>query len=141
MEQGFNACDDHVEGYSVETAFRNDYVGISFRGFNELLMHRTHSVQILVDDRFHRAPSFGNVALQPADKTNIGVRVDVDFYIKKITQPGFHENENALNDDDRLRLDGNGFLCSGMGFEVVNGQRNRPVGFELSDVLDEEIRI
>ncbi len=50
-------------------------------------------------------PRSCDVALQPPQQPQVGVGVDVDLDVHLIAQPLVGEDEDALDQDDRLRID------------------------------------
>ena len=71
-------------------------------------MHRANGVQVLVDHQFGAATALGDISLQAADETDIGICIDEDFDIEKAAQLGFGEDQNSFDQDDRLRIDEDG---------------------------------
>ena len=98
-------------------------------------------LRTLIDHGLDGATPFGDVALQPADEARVGIRVHEYFDVHQPTQFSVCEDEDALDDDGVPRI---GFLAdrlAGKTREVVDRELDRPVGPELVQVVDEEVRL
>src|SRR2546428_10315652 len=103
-QQPLHSRDDRVERHLILAALRDDQVGVPLRRFDELLVHRTHRVQILLNHGFERAASRLNVAHEAAHETDVGGRIDKQLDVDPLAQLGFRENENAFDDDHPPRF-------------------------------------
>ncbi len=98
-------------------------------------------LEVLIDHGLDGATPFGDVALQPADEARVGVRVHEYFDVHQPPQFSVGEDQDALDDDGAPRI---GFLAdrlTGKAREVVDRELDRPVGPELEQVADEEVRL
>ena len=67
-----------VNGPRIVAALRNDEVGISLSGLDELLVHGLQNVQIAVDDHLCGASSLYGVALYDAYESFVRVGINED---------------------------------------------------------------
>ena len=52
-----------------------------------------------------RSPALLDVALQPSHQAQVGVGVDEDLDVHQVAQPLVGEDQDALDQDDGLRID------------------------------------
>src|ERR1051325_421701 len=102
-------------------------------------MHRANCGQVLFDDRFHGASSFRDVASQATNKTNVIRRVDENFDVELFEQARVDENQNALDDHNRLGFDRARFVQTVVSFEIVEGQFDGLAGFQSADMVNQKI--
>src|SRR5262245_17628653 len=102
-------------------------------------MHGADGVEILFDDRFDRAPTFLNVALEPADETQVVSRIHEDFDVHQLPQRGVGEDQNAFEDQYRLRLDMDRLVPARMRGKVVNRRLDRLACAQRLHVINEQI--
>ena len=74
LDERPDALDQHADGHGVETSFRNDYIRIFFRRFDELLMHRLHRCGVLRDDGLHGPSAIADVAQDTSSQAEVGTR-------------------------------------------------------------------
>lgn len=104
-------------------------------------MHGADGGEVLLDDRFGGAAAFGDVTVQTADETEVGVGVDEDFYVKQFAETHFAKDEDAFDDDDPVGLNGDGAGGAGVGGEVVNGKFDGVPFAKLLNVINEQVRV
>ena len=56
------------------------------KGFDEGAVHGAHGIEVLLDDRFGRAPAFGNIPGETAGQPEIGIGIDENFEREKFTK-------------------------------------------------------
>jgi hypothetical protein len=79
LEQRLDACNDHIHGDYVESALRNDDVGITFGRLDKIQVHGADGSEILVYDRFYGTTSFLDISLETADEADIRIGIYEDF--------------------------------------------------------------
>ncbi len=140
-DEGLDFLDDEVNADFVVGAFGEDDVGEAFGRLDELEVHGADGGHVLLDHLLHGAAALFDVALQAADEPQIGVGVHEDLDVHQFAQRGIFENQNAVNDDGRARLDAHHFRQAAVRGEVVRGAVNGFPGAQLADVLDQQRRI
>jgi len=58
-----DAGEQHFDGRLVQTAAREDHIGVALARLDELFVARAHRFQVLGDDAVGRAAALGGVAL------------------------------------------------------------------------------
>lgn len=129
---------DHVEGGSIESAFGYDDVRVALRRLDEFQVHWPDRGLILPDDRLGGPAALCKVALEPADKSQIGIGVDVDFDVEHLSERGFREYQDAFNQDDLAWVHGEGVCRPPVSGEVVDRDLDRPAVAQRSDILDQQ---
>src|SRR5262249_40708406 len=125
QEQGANSIRDHINGDRVKATFRDNHVGVTLAWLDKFHMHRTNRRQILLNHRISGAATLGNVAVEAADQTNISIGINEDFHVEQLTERMFRKDEDALDQNDRLRLDVLYLALAPMDGEIVNGNIDR----------------
>ncbi|KGT72715.1 hypothetical protein MA20_48630 [Bradyrhizobium japonicum] len=81
------------------SALRHDDIGVSFGWLDKLQMHWTHNGQILVYHRIKGASPLFNIALDPADNTDIGIGVDEYLDVHQIANARILQNQHAFQNN------------------------------------------
>lgn len=77
----FDELSEHVDGYIIVAALRDDDVGVAFAGLNELLMHGLEHSLIALNDSLCGPAAFNDVAFDDADETIVGIGINEDLHI------------------------------------------------------------
>ena len=101
-------------------------------------MRWAHGFQVLADHIFRRAAAFADIALQPADKTQIGIGIHEDFHVKQVAQLGIGKNQNTLHQNHPPRLDVDRFAGTRVGGEIIHRQLNRFPVAQRTHMLDQQ---
>src|SRR6266545_1804184 len=67
-QQPVDPRDDHVDRDGVQSAARDDDIGVALGRLDELQVHGPHRPQILIDHRFDGSTALADIALEPADE-------------------------------------------------------------------------
>ena len=102
-------------------------------------MHRLDCLPILPDDTVQRPASVIDIADDPAKNPLISVCIHKNLEIHQLDQPGFGQDENAFQDDDRIGLNPYGLLRPIVHRIVIDRHVNRPARFQLADMLTEQL--
>jgi len=62
-------------------------------------VHGAHGRYVLLDHRLHRSAPFSNVTLQPADESQVGIRVHENLDIKQFPQSWLRQDQDSLHND------------------------------------------
>src|SRR6266496_2591321 len=134
-----NLATDQVNADKVMPAFRNDYVCITFRGFDKLHMHRSDRSQILLDYRFHGASSFGNVPTQAANESDVVRSIDENFNIHLFEQTRLGKDENTFDDHNRFWLNAPRLVKPAISLEIVKRKVDSFACLQFANVVDQQI--
>ena len=92
------------DALGVLSSLRDDEIGVTLGGLNELFVHGLQHLQVSVYNHRHRAASGDGISLYVANETFIGVAINKDFQVHHLPQPLIDERHDSLDDDDGLRL-------------------------------------
>jgi hypothetical protein len=101
-------------------------------------VHRPDRGVVLIAHRGEAAAALLEVAADAAHQPDVGVGVDEDLDVELIADRGLDEDQDALDQNQRRRLDVAGLGPAGVGDEVVDRHVDRVAGLELGQVLGEE---
>ena len=90
---------------SVVPAAGEDDVGVALGGLHELVVHRAHRGEVLLDHRVDGAAAQLQVALEAADEAHVGLGVDEDLQVEEVAELRLDEEEDALDEHHVARLD------------------------------------
>ena len=107
--KAFDVFAENADTLGVLATLRNDDVGITLGGLDELLVHGLEHLQITFYDHRHGAPAVDGVALNVANEPLVGVAIDKYPEIHEIAQLLVEQCHDALDDDNRLRFHMDGF--------------------------------
>ena len=128
---------EHVEDF-VELFFAgDDDVGELFGGFDEGLMGRFDCFQILVEDAFHVASAFQDIALQTSREADVGIGIEEDLEVGDVQQIAVVESEDAFQDHDFGAGDAELALGAAVGGEIVVRNVDRFAGQHQLQVMDQ----
>src|SRR5579883_3238053 len=116
---------NQFDGDVVLAALRHDDVGVAFRRLDKGNVHRSDGGKILRDHTLHRPPTVAYIAQQPANEAQVSIGIHKDLDIEEVAQSRLHEEQDALDDQHRTRLNGDGLRRAGVSGEVVDGALNR----------------
>jgi hypothetical protein len=102
-------------------------------------VHRTYGLDILSNDVFQTSPALPDVATQTPDQPYIGVGINVDLEIEKLTQARFGEHQDSLEENHRPRFDEVSGGGSPVADEVIYGNLDRPARLEITQVMHQKI--
>src|SRR5690606_37879958 len=77
---------DHRGHGPVVVALGDDQVGVPLGGLDELEVHRTHGLEVLIQHRVLGPPPFRDVPLETAGETQVGIGVDVDLEVEPVAE-------------------------------------------------------
>ena len=140
-QEGFDFLDDEVDADFVVAAFWDDDIGEALGRLDEFHVHGADGGHPLLDDGFHGAAAFFDIALQAAHEAEVGVGIHEDFDIHQISQGAVFEDEDAFDQDGGMRLDANHIGLAAMRGKIVGGEVDRLAGAQLAEMLDEEGRL
>jgi hypothetical protein len=83
-ESPLNLGDDHLDRDGVVAAARDDHVGVTLGGLDELQMHRLHCRQILVEDFVERTSAFPRVAADASHEPDVRIGVDKHLDVAEV---------------------------------------------------------
>src|SRR6266540_5752226 len=104
-------------------------------------MHRSHSSDVLFNDRLYGPASLRNVAAQTANETNVVRRIDKDFDIQLLKQTRIGKDQYAFHDHNWLGFDRASFVEARVCLEIVDWQINRLACFQPANMVDEQVVI
>ena len=113
-----NSGKKHLESRSVETALRNDYVGVSLAWFDKSLVSGPDRLKVLIDDALRSAAAVGDVSSEAPNEPDIGRSVDKNLEVESLAQCLIPENEDSVNHDDLLGANGS-CVAAAIVFGVV----------------------
>jgi len=100
---------------------RNDHVGVSLAWLDEFQMHRLNGRQVLLDDLVEWTAPYVRVALDPANESDVCVRVDEHLHVTELADTVVDEEQDPVDDDHVCRLDPSCLVTPEMRDEVVLG--------------------
>ena len=106
----------------------DDEVGVLLRGLDELVVSRSNDLQILGDNRVHRAAPFVYIPSKSTDESNIVRGFHKKLQIDKVSYPFLEVDHYSLDDNQLFRLNRNRLLQTPMMDKVIPGQLD---GFEM----------
>jgi len=119
LQSSLNLSDDHLDGDRVVSTARHDYIRIPFARLDKLAMHRLNCRQILLDDFIERPAAHVNVALDPADQSDVGIGIHEHFHVAQIADPLVNEEKNSVDDHNVSGLDSGALGPPKVGDEIV----------------------
>jgi hypothetical protein len=90
------------------SAARNNHIRVALARLDEFIVHRLNCREVLFEDLVERPSAHVYIPLDAADEPDVRVRVDEDFHVTQIADPGVDEEENAVDDHDVRRL----YVCA-----------------------------
>lgn len=121
-QEPLDASDNHIQGDCVVPTFGDDHICIALGRLYKFEMHRANRVHVLLDHGLGRAAALRDVPIQAADKSQVRIGVDENFYIEEFSQVGFREDKDALHDDDIVGFYWDKLVGAGVSFEIVDRQ-------------------
>lgn len=128
----------HIERDIIAAAVE-DNVGEGLRRFDVEVVHGLDGGEVLVDDALEASAALADVARDAAQDALVGVGFDVDLDVEEISEACVLENQDALDDDDAARPDGDGLFRARVLREVVGRAGDSPSGAQFLEVMDEEV--
>ena len=122
----------------VLSPLRNDEVGKTLRGFDELLVHGLEHLEVAVDDHLGRTSPFLRVTPHDANEPLVGVGIHENLQVHEVAQPGIPQRHDALDDDDLAGLHVDRLLQSVADEEAVGGLLDGLALAQVFHLLDEE---
>jgi hypothetical protein len=142
VEPTLDCSEDHLYGDGVLAAPREDDVGVSLTGLHELLVHRAHCCQILLQDFLQRPVTFGHVALDPSHEADVRVGIDEHLHITQRPDTLVHEQKvspsTTITSAAVIRF---GARAPQVRREVVHGFFDRLAPRQRPEVRHEQIEI
>ena len=127
--------DQHFKSNGVLSALRDDHVGTALARLYELLVHRFYGRQVLRHNAVQGTAALFYIAQDPAENPHVRIGIDKDFDVHQIAEILLNEEENALEHDNRGRMDQNRFIRAVMHGIIVNRHLDGLSGFQLENVL------
>jgi len=121
LQSPLNLSDDHLDSDRIVSAPRHDNVSVPLARLDELEVHRLYRRQVLLDYLVERSSSFVGVALDATNEANVGIRVDEDFDITKVSQAVVHEQQDSVDHHHVGGFDARRLRAAQMGDEIVLG--------------------
>jgi hypothetical protein len=125
----------------VLATFRDDDVYKAPARLDKLLMHRTDRFKILLDHRIQRAAPLAYIAPEPANTTNIGVRIHEDFQIEKVAQSRILKDQDSLHDHNGPGIDTSRLLAPHMRGKIIRWLLDRLMAPKGIDVPDQKVEV
>jgi hypothetical protein len=94
----------------------------------------------LRDDRIHRPSALGDISLQPAQESQIGVGVHKDLDIEEIAQGAVDKYQDPLDENDGTRLDAPQLRPPRMVGKIVRGHIDGAIGAQIHEMRNQKIR-
>ena len=138
---GPHALDDHVQRHQIVPALGDDHVRAALGGLHEGLVHGLDGAQVLIDDALETPAAIPHIAHDAAQDAHVRVRVHKDLDIHLVAELAVFIDQDALDDDDAGRLDGNGLLRAVMDGVVVDRALDALARLELLEMLDKHVRV
>ena len=98
-------------------------------------MHRFYGRQVLRYNAVQGTAALFYIAQDPAENPHVRIGIDKDFDVHQIAEILLNEEENALEHDNRGRMDQNRFIRAVMHGIIVNRHLDGFSGFQLENVL------
>ena len=129
----------HLDRLGVLAAVGNDDVGVPFARLDESLVHRLDSRQVLGDHAVQRAAALFDIPEDAAEDALIGIGVHINFVIEQLAQFRLCEGQDALDDENRSRLDVLHFITAVVVAVIVDRAVDGFALFQFLEMLDEKI--
>ena len=131
-----DAAYDEIERHGVFAALRHDDVGVLLRRLHVLFVHGLDGVLPLLHNAAHRAAALFGVAQHAPGKTHVGVGIHKHADVHEIGERRIGEDQYALDQDDRARLDLDGLAAAVVHLEVVHRAMDRAPLLQKAQMLD-----
>ena len=122
-------------------AFGNDDVGMTSGRLDKLIVHWPNGSEILSDNRFCRSPPLCNITLEPANRTDVVRRIDVNTDVEQIENPRFGEDQDAFDNDYRLGLDQFDLVTACVRFEIIERHLDRQILLQPPQMIDKHVAV
>ena len=124
-----NVVEQHFQSPFVFDAGRHDQIRPALAGLDELQVHGSDRLQILLNDAVQCPPALQRVALKAPQNADVRIRVNEDLHIQLVSEFGQREEQQPLQHHDAPRQDGLAPAHAIADREIIDGLPDRLLRF------------